>query len=260
MPQRRPRVLIWRLVALLALPAYLAGTAKADEPTSDLAAHSQLRPYTARYTTRAYGLSMALTRSLSFKDDQYTLQQSGDNLLVSLTEVAHFGLANGQVMGQDFYYRMKSFKKRERRVEFLPTEGIIRSLRDDVWTEHPWHPGILDRLSQQAQMRLALKAAESPPETITLEVIDGPRVSEKHFALVGEELLETALGSLNTLHYRQQREDNSKRESDIWLAPSLDYLNVLTVHIEKGKKIEVALKSVAFEVDVRGPRGESPAD
>ncbi len=206
-----------------------------------------LRPYVAQYKTRAYGLSMNLTRSLVLDEGQYTLEQTGKNLLLSITEVAHFSVQHDQVVGHDFHYQMKSLKNRERRVEFLPGEGLIRSLRDDVWTEHPWQSEILDRLSQQVQIRLALQAAQVPLGEIKLQVIDGPRVREKHFVLVGEETLETALGTLETLHYKQKREDSSKRESDVWLAPSLDYLNVLTVHVEKGKEIEVALKAVTFE-------------
>ena len=218
-------------------------TAAAPEVSNE----QSLRPYVAHYKTRAYGMSMNLTRSLVLDEGQYTLQQTGKNLLLSITEVAHFSVQHDQIVGQDFHYQMKSLKNRERRVEFLPGKGLIRSLRDDVWTEHPWQPEILDRLSQQVQIRLALKAAQVPLGEIQLQVIDGPRVRDKHFVLVGEESLETALGTLDTLHYRQKREDSSKRESDVWLAPSLDYLNVLTVHVEKGKEIEVALKAVTFE-------------
>ena len=235
---------------LLVLYALLTGPMAAKIEAASVpegALNPILRPYVARYKTRAFGLSMNLTRSLKVEEGLYTLEQTGKNLLLSITEVAEFSVQHDQVVGENFRYQMKSLKNRERRVEFLPEKQLIRSLRDGVWTEHAWRPEILDRLSQQVQIRLALNAASAPLKDIKIQVIDGPRVREKHFVLVGEEMLETELGTLQTLHYQQQRDNRSKRKSDVWLAPSLDYLNVLTIHLEKGKEIEVALEAVTFE-------------
>jgi hypothetical protein len=136
-------------------------------------------------------------------------------------------------------------------VHFLPEEGLIRSLKKKEWTEFPWEPNALDRLSQQEQLRLTLINAEqkgaAPPTSLTFVVIDGPKRGEKILDLVGTEELETALGTLETLHYQRRFEQSSDRSSDIWVAPSLDYLMVLTRHEEDGSPIELSITAVEFD-------------
>jgi hypothetical protein len=78
-------------------------------------------------------------------------------------------------------------------------------------------------------------------------VIDGPKRGEKILDLVGTEELETALGTLETLHYQRRFDESSDRSSDIWVAPSLDYLMVLTRHEEDGSPIELSITAVDFD-------------
>ena len=89
-----------------------------------------------------------------------------------------------------------------------------------------------DRLSQQEQMRLKLLLAETPPERISLSIIDGPRIKLKHFDLVETVPLETGVGTLNTVHYSLRHDDPSERRSDAWLATDHDFLMVRTEHVE----------------------------
>ena len=123
----------------------------------------------------------------------------------------------------------------------------IRSLRKKEWTEHPWSPGVLDRLSQQEQMRLKLLLAKAPPERISLSIVDGPKIKLKHFDLVETAVLETPVGALNTVHYRLIHDEPDERSSDTWLAVDHDFLMVRTEHVEKGSETIIQLESAAVE-------------
>ena len=211
------------------------------------ASEIELTPYQARYSTTAMGLGMTLERSLRRDGDRFTLRNEGSVLIASLKEVAHFSLVDGQIRGDTFSYKLGGLVRRKRAVEFLPEQNLIRSLRKDRWTEHTWQANILDRLSQQEQLRLDLMTASTAPSTLRFHVIDGPRVRERVLELVGKETLETALGALETVHYRQLHDDPDERSSDIWLAPSLDFTMVRTVHVEDGTEVQIELQSIEFD-------------
>ncbi|MCB1848729.1 MAG: DUF3108 domain-containing protein, partial [Halieaceae bacterium] len=61
----------------------------------------------------------------------------------------------------------------------------------------------------------------------------------------GEEIVETPLGNVATLHFTRLH-DSAERSSDIWVAPQWDYLMVKTVHVEDDKPVEMVLTSAAI--------------
>ena len=224
------------VLAGLLLSAPLA-TVSADE----------LSLYEAVYTTKVIGLSVTLNRSLTREGDRFHLSQAGKTFLLSLNEDSHFTLEGEQIIGEEFVYQLGGVSKRRREVHFDPANNTIRSLKKKEWTEHPWSPDVLDRLSQQEQMRLKLLLAEIPPERISLSIIDGPRVKLKHFDLVETGSLETEVGTLNTVHYRLRHDDPSERSSDAWLATDHDFIMVRTEHVEDGSKTVIRLQSASIE-------------
>ena len=224
------------VLAGLLLSAALA-TVSADE----------LSLYEAAYTTKVIGLSVTLNRSLTREGDRFHLSQAGKTFLLSLNEDSHFTLEGEQIIGEEFVYRLGGVSKRRREVRFDRANNTIRSLKKKEWIEHPWSPDVLDRLSQQEQMRLKLLIAEIPPERISLSIIDGPRVKLKHFDLVETGSLETEVGTLNTVHYRLRHDDRSERSSDAWLATDHDFIMVRTEHVEDGSKTVIRLQSASIE-------------
>jgi len=224
------------VLAGLLLSAPLA-TVSADE----------LSLYEAVYTTKVIGLSVTLNRSLTREGDRFHLSQAGKTFMLSLNEDSHFTLEGEQIIGEEFVYQLGGVSKRRREVHFDPANNTIRSLKKKEWTEHPWSPDVLDRLSQQEQMRLKLLLAETPPERISLSIIDGPRIKLKHFDLVETGSLETEVGTLNTVHYRLRHDDPSERSSDAWLATDHDFLMVRTEHVEDGSKTVIRLQSASVE-------------
>ena len=224
------------IVALTVLMSLsLSPTVLADTP---------LTPFEATYDTRALGMSMSLSRKLELEGNTYTLSSFGKNMLLTLSERSSFTIKDGQVLGQKFKSESKALKTQRRAVNFDQSTGVIDSMKQGKWTQHDWQPGLLDRFSQQQQIRLTLLQAETPPEQLAFTVVDGPKVSEKIWQRVEADPIDTPLGRLEVVSYREVHDNPKKRASRIWLAPELQYLMVKTEHIERSSKIRVNIESL----------------
>lgn len=208
---------------------------------------SGLSLYEATYTTKVMGIKVTLNRSLTRDEDRFHLSQAGKTFLLKLNEDSHFSLNENQIVGEEFVYQLGGVSNRRREVLFDQQNRTIRSLKKEEWTEHPWSPDVLDRLSQQEQMRLKLLGSETPPERISLSIIDGPRIKLKRFDLVETGTLDTSVGTLNTVHYTLRHDDPSERSSDAWLATDHDFLMVRTEHVEDGSKTVIEIQSATVE-------------
>ena len=135
-------------------------------PTIALA-DTPLTPFEATYDTRALGMSMSLSRKLELEGDTYTLSSFGKNMLLTLSERSSFTIEDGQVLGRQFKSESKALKTQRRAVNFDQPGGVIDSMTGEG-TQHEWQPGLLDRFSQQQQIRLTLLEAETPPNSSLL--------------------------------------------------------------------------------------------
>ena len=226
---------LWPVTGLLIGALLVAESAFAD---------SALSLYTAEYKTKMSGLGVTLTRTLTEQNGRYHLTQGGKKaFMIKLREDSHFSVKGDQIVGEHFVYQLSGVSNRRREVLFDEDAGTIRSLRKKVWTEHLWSPEVLDRLSQQEQMRLTLLVADAPPARISLSIVDGPKVKVKHFDLIETALLETPVGALNTVHYRLIHDEPEERSSDTWLAVDHDFLMVRTQHVENGSETVIQLKN-----------------
>ena len=230
-----------------AATATTTATTVPTKPSTSLQHGQVLTPYQARYHTTTMGLAITLKRSLTEQSGVYTLSNAGELLVAGIAETARFTLAEGGIRGIDFVYELTGLVKRRREVQFNPEQGVIRSLKKKTWSEHPWQPEILDRLSQQEALRLALITAETPPALLEFTVIDGARIKAHQLEWVGDEKLATEVGELDTVHYRQIHEDSKNRASDVWLAKDFDYLMVRTRHIENDTPVEITLIDASLD-------------
>ena len=228
---------LWPVTGLLIAVLHSGTSAVAD---------TALSLYTAEYKTELTGLSVTLTRTLTLENGHYHLTQGGKKaFVVKLSEDSHFSVEGDQIVGEQFVYQLSGVSNRRREVLFDEEAGTIRSLRKKEWTEHPWSPEVLDRLSQQEQMRLKLLRAEAPPARISLSIVDGPKIKLKHFDLIETSVLDTPVGALETLHYQLIHDEPDKRSSDAWLSVDHDFLVVRTQHVEKGSETVIQLESAA---------------
>ena len=205
---------------------------------------NELRPFEAIYKTTALGMTLDLTRSLTRDGENYRLESSGKNFLIKMKEFADFRLTDSGIEGVRFDSKVKTLKTNNRSVEFDKELGVIKSMKRGEWSEHLLEPGVLDQFSQQQQLRLTLMQSDVPPETLQFRVVDGAKISDKSWRRLPNEILKTPLGNIETVHYQAVHKNPKKRASEIWLAPSLDYLMVKTKHVERSATIKVEIKTL----------------
>jgi hypothetical protein len=216
-----------------------------------------LRPYTAAYRTSARGLSMTLERELRRDaSGRFRLTTQGRLLVVGLSEVAVFEVDGTTVRPHSYIYQGSGLINRRREVHFPKGEGSIRSLYKGEWYEFPQEEGVLDRLSQQEQLRLWLLNDPAPRHAVTLSVADRRGIRRYRFDYAGDQTLDTPLGRVNTLHLVRSDNDAGRR-SEWWLAPAWDYLTVRALHEEDGRTVETELISASIEGE---PLQAQPAD
>jgi hypothetical protein len=230
------RALNRRLFAIAAMAAVAALSAAGSAFAADGA--QGLLPYSVEYKTTARGMALKLNRKLEQNaDGSFTLTNGGKIMVVGFHEMSVFSVDGSAIRPKSYVYQGTGLINRRREVHFTPGAATIRSLYKEQWYDLPYKEGTLDRMSQQEQVRLLLLNDPTPKEDILITVADGKRVKDYQLRYVGEETLNTPIGSLKTLHFERVHDDPD-RKSDTWLAPELGYLMVKTVHIEDGKPTE----------------------
>ena len=91
--------------------------------------------------------------------------------------------------------------------------------------------GVLDRGTLQVALMLTLANGDQPE---TFEVLDENAVDTYAYEFVGEHTIETEMGEIDVLRYRQQRAGSS-RYTIIDLAPSLDYVPARIEQMREGE-------------------------
>lgn len=243
----RPASITCRGIARhFSLWAMLALCGAAALPPFAAAASTELRPYTAQYKTSARGIDMAITRTLEQgENDGYVLTNGGKILVMGFHEVGVFHVEGEQIKPESYVYQGSGLVNRRRELHFDPTAGQINSLYKDHWYQLPYNGATLDRMTQLEQLRLTLLAGATEPDHIVMRVADGKRIKDSRLELVGEEMVETPLGSVATLHFTRLH-DSAERTSDIWVAPQWDYLMVKTVHVEGDKPVKMVLTGASI--------------
>ena len=224
-------VLLTAAILLVASITSLTTLAQSSDATV-----SALRPFEAVYKTTALGMTLDLTRSLTRDGDNYRLESNGKNFLIKMNESADFRLTDSGIEGVQFSSKVKTLKTNNRAVEFDKELGVIKSMKRGEWSEHPLEPSVLDQFSQQQQLRLTLMQSDVPPETLQFRVVDGAKISDKSWRRLPNDTLQTPLGNIEAVHYQAVHKNPKKRASEIWLAPSLDYLMIRKLPKQKTLK------------------------
>lgn len=235
---------------LVSTALFQSGVSSAQPTTAE---DHPLLPYTTTYKTSSRGLSLTLNRSLRIDDNgDCRLISEGSLLVAGISEVSVFSVADGQVMPKSYVYQLSGLVSRRREVHFDTESEVIRSLYKKDWYDLPKEEGTLDRMSQQEQLRLLLLNDATPRDDISFRVADGRKIKDYKLHYEGEDILDTPMGPVVTLHFERMHDDDERR-SAIWLAPAWDYLMVRTMHLEDGRTTEVNLVNAMIDgTQVRG--------
>ncbi len=207
-------------------PAY---SDKGLQATKELA----LVPYDLTYTATYNGMDIDASRQLSVQDGRYTLSTTAKNMLSNIEEQGVFLLGNnGVIVDQGYHYKRSilGIKKTEK-LSYDRNAGVAKYKSKKKKREVTLDDGYLNRLSYQVQLQRDLLNGKSSP--FNYQVISRGRLKPYTFEVLGNEVLDTPLGKINTAKVKRIREDDD-RETLFWFAPQWNYALVQLWQREKG--------------------------
>lgn len=143
-------------------------------------------------------------------------------------ETSVWTLEDGQIRPQRYRYEHRG-KRRDRlvTVSFDWREGLIRN---EVGGREAWQmeaaPGVMDKLLYQFVL---MRDLERGGRDLVYDIADGGRIKNYNISYLGEERLDTPLGSLDTVKLVRERPNNRGRTT-FWCAPALHFLPVKVDH------------------------------
>lgn len=197
-----------------------------------------LTPFRANYTANldaGVELNANAYRELRQQDDgSWVFDSTADAVLARQHEASHFTYSDNKIQPLEYRYE-RQLLGRERLVDL-----VFNWLKKQVTTtveEKPWRmkvpSGTQDKLSYQLQLRLDLAAGK---KDLVYQVADGGPLSEYHFRVIGEEMVETPAGNFKALKVERVRGVDAKRTTHLWFAPELEYLIVKLYQVESDGK------------------------
>jgi hypothetical protein len=202
--------------------------------------------FTANYDANIKGIAVTATREFKPINDKLSeLSFSATSWMASLTETSQFTWGEQQIKPIRFEYKRNIIgNKKKRSLTFDGPNNRIISYYKDKTKIIPNPSQALDNLSFQLQLQYDLLLNQ---KELTYHVADKDRIKQYGFEIVGEELINTAIGSLKTIKIKVIRA-NKKRVTYLWLASNWHNLLTQLEQYENGKKeFELQLTSAVID-------------
>ena len=159
-------------------------------------------------------------------------------------------VVRGRLLRPDYYSYRRSGdkKKRDVSIEFnWQTNKIKNTINGDFW-HMPLEPAVMDKLLYQLAIMYDLQNGQTP---VSYLIADGGGIKTYNFEKLGEETIDTPLGSFNTVKMLRHKPGSSRR-SVFWCAPDLKFLPIKVEHTEKdGSSTVAVIKSLSGELQQR---------
>lgn len=206
----------------------------------------ELQPFTASYTAdwKQLPFSGTAERSLQAQDDgTWKLDFSASMLVAGLNETSWLTLHNGDVQPQKYRYARNGLGKSKKvKQDFDWTaQRVTGSDRGD-----PISATLIQGVQDKSSYQLALQRDIAEGKTsMSYQVFDGDELDTYDFRVLGEESVETRVGTVDAIKVERVRDPTqSKRITILWFAKDWDYLLVRLQQVEKdGKEYQIILES-----------------
>lgn len=223
---------IFFILAALSLPASLMA--------------AELQPFSASYTAdwKQLPFSGTAERSLQAQGDgTWKLDFSASMLVAGLNETSWLTLHNGDVQPQKYRYARNGL-------------GKSKKIKQDFdWIAHkitgsdrgePINATLIQGVQDKSSYQLALQRDVAEGKTsMSYQVFDGDELDTYDFRVLGEESVETMVGTVDAIKVERVRDPTqSKRITILWFAKDWDYLLVRLQQVEKdGKEYQIILEN-----------------
>ena len=219
-----------------------------------LASTAQLRadeslpvPFEASYKIFKKGIEVAkMYRSLSQIDNGEFIYRSETKStgLVSIfyklhiLEESHWHLQDQQLQPLVYSYkRIKKKKESNKKTVFDWKINQANFVGNGTKSSFDLQPGMTDKLLYQINIMRDLKMGHHPT---TYTVVDGMKIKTYHFEYLGEEIIDTPIGRLDTIKFARQK-PGEKGDSILWCASELHYLPIKVENIDDDGSITTAM-------------------
>ncbi|GAA5316420.1 MAG: DUF3108 domain-containing protein [Candidatus Pelagadaptatus aseana] len=211
-----------------------------------LQANQLPKAFSATYKANYNGIEIKATRSLTANGPKQTLNFTANSWLASIVEESLFEWGeHGYLIPQKYRYdRTGVGRERHALLTFdWDQRNVVNQVQDSKWKMDL--PEIaLDKLSYQLQLRKDL--INSSPLG-PYQIADGGRLKTYEFEKIGESVIDTPMGKLNTVEIKRIRKKKN-RTTHIWLAKDWDYLIVKIQQLEKdGKSYEINIAQAVVD-------------
>ena len=188
-----------------------------------------------QYKAKLYGFNITVTNRLTkTADNHYDLLFQADSIIGSITEQSkmQWNPAEQTINPLRYSYARRGLgKDRNAELSFdWKNKSVTNNVQKTSW-QMDIAQRVQDKLSYQIQLQQDLLNGK---KDFAYQIADGGRLKEYKFVTVGEELLDTPLGKVNTIKVKRSRE-NDERVTYAWLAKDWNYLLVRLQQEEKGE-------------------------
>ena len=226
---------------LVILTAGWTAETRADEPL--------LTPFNAMYTVKREGMVIGENqRTLTAgKDGRYVYESiaraTGWVAWLFRDEVLERSVwvyANSRIRPLEYTYG-RSRGRNQRRVQLAfdwDRKLVTNNVDSDAW-RMPLPDDAQDKLVYQLSI---MRDMQRPHPDLVYHIADGGMIKTYKFAITGQENLPTPMGTMHTVKIERV---GDKRDTSVWLAPSLQYLPVKISQTDKdGSELSMHLSSV----------------
>lgn len=228
------------LVFFICVPLY-ANQTNPGSATTAQSPKSVWVPYRATYVAIMNGTTVDENgiRALEYLGNQrFRFKTVAENLLFKIEEIAEFQVDGHQVIPLQYQStRSNPFKKRKKAVGFDWENMKIHYQDRKRSGSLSLNPPLFDPLTSVLELAKQLQRGNTE---IHFKEANGRKIKDRHFKVIGEELLSIPYGKLNTVKIKKVDDD---KETLIWFAPKLDYLAVKVQQQEDNEKYMLELKT-----------------
>ena len=231
---------------LICLTAYAsAATATSITPP--------LKPFTAHYaSTWDVGLKIAgkAIRQLQHTNDgNWQFSLSAKALIAKLNEQSILTVKENQLLPLRYQYQRKILNnKTDLSIDFDWQQGHATTHSSNSWSM-PITPPLQDKLSVQLQLQRDLAQAKqvNTGDQLSYEVAAGGQVEAFNYRVIGNETIDTPMGTMEAIKIERLRSETSNRLTYIWFAPKLDFHVVRILQQEPdGKQYLLDLQQLTY--------------
>ena len=212
----------------------------------------ELKEHEASYIAKikkGVSLEGKATRSLkNLSNNKWLYQFDVESFIADIKESTVLIEQNQIIKPIQYDYKLSAFlmSDRKRQVMFdWEKQTAISPIKKNKWTLKSIPDNTYDQLSYQLQLLLDVSNRKTD---MTYQLAHRAKLRESEFVVLGEEVINTRFGKLNSISAKKQRDDDAKRETYLWFSKDYPLLLLKMTQKEKdGEEYEIEISSAVID-------------